>query len=304
MPGWEQLGMQAAGQGLSAGLGLLLQGQQDRRQLRQQEKLQNLQIKGDKQLTDYNFMKQMEMWRNTNYPAQMAMLKQAGLNPALMYKGGGDGGTTAISQGSVTGANAPTGGGEIQAMMAMGLTRQLQQAQIENIKASTEKTKAETTAVAPAIQKTQAETASITQGIENQKAAAELIEAQRYATNIMSDINARSSNSQVASAARRLEQETEQVKQMLRENNIGEETIKSKVMQIQMDAINAYLSGLKTEQDTEKSKAEIENMQQQIKLGQGKLALETAIADGTIINWKGNALDVIKRVIGSWISKK
>ena len=145
MPGpLGMLGMQAASQGLSAGMGLLLQGINDRRQLRQQEKLQNLQIKGDKQLTDYNFMKQMDIWKNTNYPAQMAMLRAAGLNPALIYENGGAGASTNITQGNVAGASAPTGGGEIMQMMGMGLTRDLQLAQIENIKATTEKTKAET----------------------------------------------------------------------------------------------------------------------------------------------------------------
>ena len=108
MPGWEQLGMQAANQGLGAILGLALQGQADRRQLAQQGKLQALQIKGSKELTDYNANKQMEMWRNTSYPAQMEMLKKAGLNPALIYEGSGQGGSTSLSTGNVASGNAPT----------------------------------------------------------------------------------------------------------------------------------------------------------------------------------------------------
>ena len=54
-------------------MGLLLEGHNDRRQLRQQEKLQNLEIKGSKELTDYNAAKQLEMWKATNYPAQVAI---------------------------------------------------------------------------------------------------------------------------------------------------------------------------------------------------------------------------------------
>ena len=34
-------------------------------------KLQNLEIKGSKELTDYNAAKQLEMWKATNYPAQV-----------------------------------------------------------------------------------------------------------------------------------------------------------------------------------------------------------------------------------------
>ena len=93
-----ELGMQAASQAASGligtGMGLLLEGHNDRRQLRQQEKLQNLEIKGSKELTDYNAAKQLEMWKATNYPAQIEQMKLAGLNPALAYGMGGGGGVT------------------------------------------------------------------------------------------------------------------------------------------------------------------------------------------------------------------
>ena len=140
MPGWEQFAMQTAGQGVGALLGLALQGGQDRRQLRQQEKLQALEIAGQKQMTDYNTQKQLEMWRNTSYPAQLAMMKAAGLNPALMYGSPGPGGSTQIAQGNVSGADAPKGGGEALGMMMQGANYALNAAQIEYIKAQNAKT--------------------------------------------------------------------------------------------------------------------------------------------------------------------
>ena len=102
------LGMQAASQAASGligtGMGLLLEGHNDRRQLRQQEKLQNLEIKGSKELTDYNAAKQLEMWKATNYPAQVEQMKLAGLNPALAYGMGGGGGVTAnVATGKTSG---------------------------------------------------------------------------------------------------------------------------------------------------------------------------------------------------------
>ena len=45
---------------------------------------------------------QFDMWNKTNYGAQMKHLKDAGLNPSLMYQQGGQGGQT----GSQTGGNA------------------------------------------------------------------------------------------------------------------------------------------------------------------------------------------------------
>ena len=73
-------------------LGMALSGFNDRRQYNQQERLQNLQIAGNKETTDYNMSKQLEMWRNTSYSAQMEQMKKAGINPGLMYGMGGGGG--------------------------------------------------------------------------------------------------------------------------------------------------------------------------------------------------------------------
>lgn len=140
----QQLGNQVGGGIIGAGMGLLMQKQNDRRQMEMQEKLNELQIKGQEHMTDYSYKKQMEMWKNTNYAAQMAELQKAGLNPGLMYgMGGGGGTTTGVGSGSVTGGVAPSGGGEIPTMMGMGMQLQLLKAQKENIEANTAKTKAE-----------------------------------------------------------------------------------------------------------------------------------------------------------------
>ena len=97
---------------IGTGLGLITQKIADKRQLKQQEKLNELQIKGNKELAKYGNELQYEMWQKTNYPAQVEMLKEAGLNPGLMYGGAGAGGQTGASTGGqVTGGNAPAGGG-------------------------------------------------------------------------------------------------------------------------------------------------------------------------------------------------
>lgn len=144
LPFIAQLGQQAAGNAVQAGMGLLLQSQADKRQMKQQEKLQELQMKGQKEMTNYNTAKQLQMWKDTNYPAQVEQLQKAGLNPGLLYGMSGGGGTTAnISQGSVDGGKAPQGGREIQDMIGMGIQSALLIAQKENIEADTEKKKIE-----------------------------------------------------------------------------------------------------------------------------------------------------------------
>jgi hypothetical protein len=135
------VGAQAANDVLNTGLGLLLENHNDKRQLRQQQKLQNLQINGAIDLTDYQQQKQLEMWEKTGYGPQMEQLRKAGLNPALLYGMKGGGGMT-IGSGVVQpqgGGNAPSGGQEIQNMLGMALMK----ANIEKTKAETNKTNAE-----------------------------------------------------------------------------------------------------------------------------------------------------------------
>lgn len=133
------IAMQAGTDIMQTGLGLALEKHNDARQLRQQEKLQNLQIWGAKNLTDYQQQKQLEMWNSTGYGAQMKQLAEAGLNPGLLYGMKGGGGMT-IGNGVIqpsNGGNAPTGGGEIMNAMGMGIQYQLLQAQKANIEADT-----------------------------------------------------------------------------------------------------------------------------------------------------------------------
>lgn len=131
----QQVGQQATGGLLQMGMGLIMEKRNDKRQIKQQRKLQELQLQGNKQMLDWQKQKELEMWEATGYGAQMRQLKEAGLNPGLLYgMGGGGGQTVGGGAGSVGGANAPMGGGEIMAGMGMGLQASMMQAQIEVMK--------------------------------------------------------------------------------------------------------------------------------------------------------------------------
>lgn len=137
----EQMGGQAA----AGAMGLFLGGIQDKRQVKQQEKLQRLQIAGNKEMLAAQAAKELQMWKDTSYPAQMEMLKKAGLNPGLIYGMGGAGGqTTGGGGGGVTGATATqAGGGEFGIAMQMGMMaaqKRLLEAQANNLDAQTKKT--------------------------------------------------------------------------------------------------------------------------------------------------------------------
>lgn len=141
------LGMGVAGQAASglvdAGMGLLLEKHNDKRQIRQQQKLTDMQTEAQKSMGIFNREQAMQMWHDTNYAAQAAEMDKAGLSKALMYGQGGGGGTTAsVPTGNVQGAMAPAGN-PIEAR-GMGMQLQLMQAQKENIEADTANKEADT----------------------------------------------------------------------------------------------------------------------------------------------------------------
>ena len=138
-------GQQAATEATQGILGLALGSLNDKRQLTQQARLTEQQMKYDQMQTDWNMKKQIELFNATGYGAQLDQIKKAGLSPGLIYGGGGAGGqSTNVNTGNVHGANAPSGGGEILAMQQLGLQMELQKAQIENIKANTNATNTNT----------------------------------------------------------------------------------------------------------------------------------------------------------------
>lgn len=252
-----------ANQAISTGLGLMLEKHEDKRQLSQQQKLQDLQVGGAMQLTNYNTQKQLELWKATNYPAQMEQLKTAGLNPALMYGMGGGGATTAnIDQGNVSGAEAPKGGGEIAAMMGLGLQRaqlSLLDAQRKNIEADTANKQANTTKTAGV------DTAATEQGIEESKAKQELTEVQTEINYIQQHIATMTQNTAVALIQRQLQQATETLNQAVRENKIGDATKQSQIETIKAQLAGIYIDNAVKKAQLGKTEAETKSITTAIK---------------------------------------
>lgn len=98
----------AAGQVANGVLGMIGQKKRENRAMENTKELMDVQFQNQKQLDKYGQELQMETWQKTNYPAQVAMLKEAGLNPGLLYGNGGSGGVTGSQGGgSAASGNAP-----------------------------------------------------------------------------------------------------------------------------------------------------------------------------------------------------
>ena len=112
-----------------------------RKQQQQAQALQDIQMSGEKEMIDYSKAADLKMWKDTSYPAQMALMKQANLNPALMYGGAGSGGTTGGGAPSVGGQSAQSPDTAKASIQGMGLMNVAQlgliEAQKRNIDAQT-----------------------------------------------------------------------------------------------------------------------------------------------------------------------
>lgn len=144
-------------------LGMIGQNTREKRAMDNQKELMSIQFNNQKQLDKYGQELQLDTWNKTNYPSQVKMLKEAGLNPSLLYGHSGPGGTT----GSQTGGTASSGSAPSPQQMPMELGNallmsaqiKLLNAQAKQAEAQAEKTKGvDTIQVTESINKIKAET--------------------------------------------------------------------------------------------------------------------------------------------------
>lgn len=136
----------AIGSVVGTGLGMATAGWEDRRQREQAKKLQEIEMKGSKEMSKFNQGMAIDTWKKTGPVGQRKQLQDAGLNVGLMYQGSGPGGATS-APGSISGQSAAASQGIAGMGMQMGLQgiqMQLAKAQKENIEADTAAKKVDT----------------------------------------------------------------------------------------------------------------------------------------------------------------
>lgn len=154
---------------------------QDRRQLEQQGKLNEINAKTAKEMADYEQDLKLKMWKDTNYTEQLKQADMAGVSKAAVLGGSGTG-TQGASVGSVGGGSAADAAATQNAktqMMGQGMQLAsqlaLMKAQKENIEADTANKVAgtENTGVVTETGKVDLATKKGTQQAEIQKAKTE-----------------------------------------------------------------------------------------------------------------------------------
>lgn len=272
----DQLGNAATGI-IGGGLGLLLGGINDRRQLKQQQKLQDQQIAGNKEMANHMWRLQKEMWDATNYSAQVEHLKKAGLNAGLIYgMSGGGGVTTGSPSGTVSGATAPIGGGEAQALMGLGLQNQLMKAQKDLITAQTEKTQAEAEKIG---------------GVDTQLGKAQIENLTATTGNTKADTELKGIQTEIAKLDKRLKNDTledqikiiswqtskiiEEVNQIGIDNHLNQKLIETKIALAKKELLTVALQQAYIQASTEQTKRQTKEIDNDLYIKMAQLDLQS-----------------------------
>ncbi|AXH75663.1 MAG: DNA pilot protein [Microviridae sp.] len=313
------IGMQAASTAINTGFGLLLEGHNDRRQIKQQQKLQDMQIAGNKQMIDYNKEKELQMWKDTNYKAQVDELTKAGLNPALLYGKGGGGGTTVGSAGmGVSGGNAPQGGREIMDAMGMGIQMQLLKAQKENIEADTELKRVDAVkkeGIDTELAKGQVE--SLQAGVNSERTKKAILDWEEKIKAIDYNIANQTSGERMGAVVAMAGSAAEAYEIIQRDNEIGEETRQAKIEQLKAESVGAAIKNTLAGAQISLTQAQITKIGSDIAIGwqqltneQQKVRLQTALTNAQVKQidfntsdgqrWFDNAMKAVNTVVGAF----
>lgn len=262
MPLQEQVGGAIAG-GI---MGLALGAANDSRQRKQQDRLNKDQHEWDKKMTDYTFAKQLQMWKDTNYGAQIEEMGKAGLNPALMYgMSGGGATTTGGGASSSRGANAPVGGGEAAMGIQAGMQTAMMEAQIKLAESQANKNNVEAGKIG-GVDTVEAETRikSLTAGITNTEAITALTKVETTLKQLDTVFQGESLEDrldQVKWTAKRAQTELDNAQNT---TYINKATRDEQIKTVQVNLIGAVLRNALTQQQTAESKQRVVQMSESI----------------------------------------
>lgn len=246
--------------------GMALGNYNNRQQVKQAGKLQELQIKGQKEMGEFNRQQQMKLFEDTGYGAQRKQMEDAGLNVGLMYGSAGEGGSTATNAGSVGGQAASANSGSEG--MGMTVNNAATMAQMELTKAMAEKTKVETAKLAGAdTDNTVASTGKMNSEIALNQVKREVEDVNKGLRKIELAHDERTLDFRIQQQKLEVDNQIENIRELRRENKIGDDTVREQIGLLKTNFANAILDGelkqMKMKVDTmtiEKIKTEMSKM--------------------------------------------
>lgn len=251
-----------SGWGMAIGAGLSLADSALNRQGK--KNAEKRQLKNSKELSEFNRKQNMKFWEDTNYPAQVKKMKEAGLNVGLMTsQGAGGAGST---QSGTT--NAPMSEAEdynLSQGMGLAIDKMLTKAQIENVKADTHKKEVEANKLETTdTEESQARTQSLLQGIENQKSQKELTDIQTKIANVQNVEQWMTQEDRIDKIKWESRLIANQARSALAQANVDEKTWETKTKIIAEELTYNTLRNALTGTQINKTSAEIRQISQDI----------------------------------------
>ena len=255
------------------------QRRRERRAVRNQQHLMDIHQIHQQQLNKQGHDLQMDTWNKTNYPAQVKMLQEAGMNPALLYGKGGSGGVT----GSQGGGSAASGQAPMPQPMPNVLPNAMDIANIAKLKseikvnesvadrnnAEAKKTSgADTELAIGLLAKYQAE-------IETEAGKQLLMQVQKEQIELDNKLKTASFEDSLKILENQVEQGEEHIRQLKIQNNLSEATYEDMISRNKAEALGAWL-------DNRLAKENISREHQNIMLDKWKTNIEQCLANENI----------------------
>ncbi|QCS37327.1 DNA pilot protein [Tortoise microvirus 85] len=305
-------GMQMVQAGAAAGANTLL-GQvgdwlfgkkRDKRQLDQQKKLNDIALQTNKDMLTFSNEQseamQNRMWEKTNLSGQLDLMRKEGMSISAMYGGSGAGGsTTGSGGGSGSGVGAgQADGGVARGMMSLQFANQLamQKAQVDNLRANTEKTQAEAQQIS---------------GVQTDKLKAEtgLTEVTTQIRKIEQEVAKMTKSQAVDYIVSQAEKMTHEAVQAGQQQVITERTMEEQIQKIKAESIGALIKNEVDRSGIKLNEARIKEIAESIEQRWKGLDVDVennkrtteAILWGAGINAAGNLVGGITNILGKKI---
>ncbi|UYD39176.1 MAG: hypothetical protein [Wigfec virus K19_83] len=229
------------------------EARQDKRQIKQQGKLNELNAETSKELADYEQALKLKMWKDTNYGAQLEQAGLAGISKAAAIGGSGTGtqgaSVSGVGGGSAADAASTTNARTAQMQAGMQLASQLalQKAQKENIEADT----------------------------QNKLAGATGTEAGTEGQKIENEIASRTKESRITEIQERAYEQIAKTANEAIKQNINEETKQAQIKSAQETLINQILKNKGETIENRKKQAELSIAKFEAKMAESGISPKT-----------------------------
>lgn len=234
------------------------------------EYLMNRQAELNKEQADYSTDLAKNYWDYTNYENQVKHMKEAGLNPALFYAKGGQGGAT--GGGQAQGVGLPSTTPTMARIQAQGMGAQLANvlSQVELNKATAKKTEAEANKIAGADTKVAEKEAEM---LESQS------EFNRRITRLQNSIERLTNAQEQKTAAEYFyiqaqeKKVWEEVREQIVKSDVAEKTKEAMVRKTALENFNLMQAGIESITRQKLNSEQINYLKGQIAIGWANVAI-------------------------------